>query len=110
MTVGPKRKDRRNHSDGEGADEPPRLIDKEEADIETENPIEETEPLEQVVRHVRGRREGKGAAEPSVCRTDAHFIIFCGRVAEDHIAAFDSSETCRGDDPDRDQAMAYRLR
>ncbi|MBU6461359.1 MAG: hypothetical protein KGL35_29770 [Bradyrhizobium sp.] len=48
MATGPKRKDRHHHSYDEGADEPPSLIDKEEADVETENQIDETEPIEQV--------------------------------------------------------------
>ncbi len=48
MTIGPKRKDRRHRSFDQGADEPPGLIDKEEADMETENPIDETKAVEQV--------------------------------------------------------------
>jgi hypothetical protein len=48
MTIGPKRKDRNHHSYDEGADEAPGLIDKEETDIETEKPTDETEPVEQV--------------------------------------------------------------
>ncbi len=48
MINGPKRKDRSHHSYDEGADEPPGLIDKETVDIETENPIENAEPVQQV--------------------------------------------------------------
>ncbi len=48
MTIGPKRKDRRHYSNDEGVDEPPDLIDKEPTDIETENPIDDTEAVEQV--------------------------------------------------------------
>ena len=48
MIIGPKRTDRRHHSFDQGADEPPGQIDKEETNIETENPIDETEPVEQV--------------------------------------------------------------
>lgn len=48
MTVGPKQKDRQHHSYDESADEPPGLIGKEEVDIETENPIDDTERVEQV--------------------------------------------------------------
>jgi hypothetical protein len=47
MTIGPKRKDRHYLYD-EGADEPPGVIDKEETNIETENPTNDTEPVEQV--------------------------------------------------------------
>ncbi len=47
MSIGPKRKDRRHYSSDEGADVPPGLIDKEPTDIETENPIDDTEPAEQ---------------------------------------------------------------
>jgi hypothetical protein len=45
---GQKRKDRRHYSYDEGTDEPAGLIDKESTDIETERPIDDTEPVEQV--------------------------------------------------------------
>ena len=48
MMIGPKRKDRRHYSYDEGADEPAGLIDKESTDIEAENPIDDTEAVEQV--------------------------------------------------------------
>ena len=48
MISGPKREDRRHRPNDEGADEPPGLIDKEVTDIETENPIDDTEPVAQV--------------------------------------------------------------
>jgi hypothetical protein len=48
MTIGPKLKDRRHYSYDEGADEPASLIDKESTDIEKENPIDDTDPVEQV--------------------------------------------------------------
>jgi hypothetical protein len=48
MTVGQKRKDRRHYSYDEGTDEPAGLIGKESTDIETERPIDDTEPVEQV--------------------------------------------------------------
>jgi hypothetical protein len=48
MTIGQKRKDRRHYSYDEGTDEPAGLIDKESTDIETERPIDDTEPVEQV--------------------------------------------------------------
>ncbi len=48
MAIGPKQKDRRHHAYDEGTDEPPGLIDKEAVDIETENPTDDAEPVEQV--------------------------------------------------------------
>jgi len=48
MIIGPKHKDKQHHSFDEGTDEPPGLIDKESTDIETENPSDDTEPVEQV--------------------------------------------------------------
>ena len=48
MTIGPKLKDRRHCSYDEGADEPASQIDKESTDIEKENPIDDTAPVEQV--------------------------------------------------------------
>jgi len=48
MSVGPKHKDKQRHSFDEGADEPPGLIDKESTDVETENPSDDTEAVEQV--------------------------------------------------------------
>lgn len=48
MTVEPKRKDRRRLSHDEGAAEPRGPIDKEATDIETENPIDDAGPVEQV--------------------------------------------------------------
>ncbi len=52
MTIGQKRKDRRHYSYDEGTDEPAGLIDKESTDIETERPIDDTEPVEQVEEKV----------------------------------------------------------
>jgi len=47
-SVGPKRKDRRHYSYEEDVDEPPSLVEKESTDIEKENPIDDTDPIEQV--------------------------------------------------------------
>ena len=54
-SVGPKRKDRRHYSKDrrhysyeEDVDEPPSLVEKESTDIEKENPIDDTDPIEQV--------------------------------------------------------------
>ena len=46
--VGPKRKDRRHYSYEDDVDEPASLIKKEPTDIEKENPIDDTDPVEQV--------------------------------------------------------------
>ena len=48
MTIGPQLKDRRHRSYSEGTDEPRGRIDKDATDIETEHPIDDTEPVEQV--------------------------------------------------------------
>ena len=48
MIIGPKHKDKQHRSFDEGADEPPGLIDRESTDIETENPSDDTETVEQV--------------------------------------------------------------
>jgi hypothetical protein len=48
MMIGPKLKDRRHRSYDEGADEPRGLIDSEATDVETEHPIDDTEPIEQI--------------------------------------------------------------
>ncbi len=48
MTIGPKRKDRRHYSYDEGADEPPSQIVKEPTDIEEEDPVDNTDPVEQI--------------------------------------------------------------
>jgi len=47
-TSGPKQKDRRHFSYEEDVDEPPSLIEKEATDIEKENPIDDTDPVERV--------------------------------------------------------------
>jgi len=47
-SVGPKRKDRRHYSYEEDVDEPPSFVEKESTDIEKENPIDDTDPIEQV--------------------------------------------------------------
>lgn len=47
MPIGPKRKDRRRYSYNESADEPAPLVEREGTDIEKDNPIDDTDPVEQ---------------------------------------------------------------